>query len=59
MTLFKMVKEAIAYKEMKANCSECGQEFKYPKDSLYKPKTYGRLDYELKHQHPELNRVRR
>ena len=52
MTLFKMVKG-------KGKCVECGQEFEYPEDSLYKPKTCGRLDCEIKHQHPELNRVRR
>ena len=45
-------------KWLKANCSECGQEFEYPKDSLYKPETCGRLDCELKRQHPELNRIR-
>jgi len=59
MTLFKIIKEAITYKEVKAKCSECGQEFKYQENSLYKPETCGRLDCELKHQHPELSRVRR
>ncbi len=58
MTLYKMVKEAITYKEVRAKCSECGQEFKYPKDSLYKPKTCS-YECEFKHQHPDLNRVRR
>jgi len=59
MTLFKIIKEAITSKEVKAKCSECGQEFKYPENSPYKPETCGSLNCELKHQHPELNRVRR
>lgn len=58
MTLFKMVKETITTRWVKAKCSECGQVFEYPKDSLYKPETCGRFDCELKRQHPELNRVR-
>ena len=59
MTLYKMVKEAVTTKWVKGKCSECEQEFEYPEDSLYKPKTCGRLDCELKHQHPELSRIRR
>lgn len=59
MTLFKMVKEALTTKTIKAKCSECGQAFEHPENSLYKPKTCGGFDCELKSQHPELNRVRR
>lgn len=59
MTLFKMAKGFITTKWAKANCSECGLEFEYPEDSLYKPETCGSLDCELKHQHPELIKIRR
>lgn len=59
MTLYKMVKGIITTKWAKAKCFECGQTFEYPEDSLYKPKTCGRFNCEIKHQHPTLSRVRR
>ena len=59
MTLYKMVKEIITTKEVKAKCSECGVVFKYPEGSLYTPVTCGKFDCEIKHQHPELNRGNR
>ena len=58
MTLSKMAKEIVATNWITARCT-CGREYEYPASSLYKPKTCGRLDCELKHLHPELNKKRR
>ena len=58
MPLYKMVKDAITTKDIEITCSECGAKFKWPENSLYRPKTCS-LDCEFKHQHPELSKARR
>ena len=58
MTLYKMIKGIVTEKRTEDRCSECGQKFKYPANSPYKPKTCS-YDCEFKRQHPGLDRVRR
>lgn len=54
MTLFKMAKEAIAYKEVKARCPICKMEYKYPK-GIYQPPTCDNFDCVQAYLHPELS----
>ncbi len=58
MILYKMIKEAITYKELKSRCPMCGREFKYPKGG-YEPLTCSNFDCVQKFLHPEINRARR
>lgn len=58
MTLYKMVKEAITYKEVSARCPMCGMEYKYPK-GRYQPPTCDNFACVQKYLHPELDKVRR
>ncbi len=58
MTLFKMVKEAIVYKEIKAICPICRMGYKYPKGG-YQPPTCDNFDCLQNYLHPELEKNRR
>ena len=58
MTLFKMVKEIVTTKWLKAKCPECRQEYEYA-ESGYHPPTCSNPDCVQNNLHPELNGVRR
>ena len=55
MTLYKMIKEVVTTKWVKAKCPICGQTYEYPENG-YKPKTCGRYDCVHKYLHLELNK---
>jgi len=58
MTLFKMVKEAVTTRWLKARCLICGLGYKYPKGG-YQPKSCDSFHCVQKHLHPELSKERR